>query len=125
MATENDRQDDDRGSDNPWESQMRPLKGFAIGSIYVGLPVPKNKRKKGKKWAPPKVSMTAPKMCRDEGFSPDTCFNCIRETCIFDDQPERINKKRKVTKNQIREAEKIEKEKEKLQEEAGDRGLSP
>jgi hypothetical protein len=91
---------------NPaWETTLRPLKGWSLGSIYVGKPPPKRKAKGGKKWVPPKVPMTAPKSCRDSGFSKTTCFECIRPTCIFDDQVERINKKRRPTLTQRRAAE--------------------
>lgn len=86
-----------------WQAAIRPLKGFALGSIYVGKPPPKRQQKSGKKWVPPKVPMDAPRFCKEQGFSQTTCFDCIRERCYFEDIPERINKKRKETKSQMRE----------------------
>lgn len=78
-----------------WEEQRRPLKGYTLGSIYVGPAEPKRKPKGGKKWQPPKVSFDAPDFCKEQGFSDTTCFECKLPTCYFDTIPERINKKRK------------------------------
>ena len=86
-----------------WDQTLRPLKGYALGSIYVGTQAMPKKQKGGKKWVPPRVPMEAPKFCLEQGFSKTTCFECELDKCYFETVPERINKKRKETKAQARE----------------------
>ena len=77
------------------EPAIRPIHGYQLGSIYIEKPNPRRRAKGGRKWVPPKVSMTAPQFCRDQGFSLSTCFECQLPECYFAMQPERINKKRR------------------------------
>lgn len=76
--------------------RRRPYVGQGLGEIAEPT------KKTGRDWEPPEVSMDAPAFCKTEGFSQTTCFECTRATCYFDDVPERINRKHKKTKTQLR-----------------------
>lgn len=76
--------------------RRRPFIGQGLGEIAEPT------KKTGRDWEPPDVSLDAPDFCKEQGFSQTTCFDCVRPTCYFDDLPERINKKHKKTKTQLR-----------------------
>ena len=56
----------------------------------------------GRDWEPPKVAMEAPAFCRENSFTVDTCFNCVLVECYFNMLPERMNDKKKKTKDDLR-----------------------